>query len=74
MFVLNTIVQVWAVIAGIIVVFKDGLLKGIALIASVFVLHFLTSAATNGILYLHQKTLSQEELRNMSFMVQRCRG
>lgn len=70
MFLLNLLVQVWAVVAGIIVMFQDGFLTGAGLIAIVLALHHLFTAMSKGAMYLHQKTLRVDELRYMAIEAQ----
>jgi hypothetical protein len=73
MFILNSLVQIWAFIAAIIVAFNHGVLRAIALVAVVGAMHFVFSKLSNGLMYLHQKTMMRpDELQALGLMALLC--
>jgi hypothetical protein len=71
LFVLNLMVQLWGVIAGLIVWARHGFTRGLSLVIVVSVLHWLFTKLSMGLTYIHQKTiLSQEQAETMACMGQ----
>jgi flagellar motor component MotA len=48
---------------GIYLVFAHSFLRGLAIVALVGVLHFVTSKVADGLMLLRQKTMPEEELQ-----------
>ena len=70
LFLLNTLVQICGVVAGIVLIFKKSYFEGLGLIAIVLLLHALFSAMCNGVMFLHQKTIREDQLRRMTALAQ----
>ena len=70
MFILNQLVNLWSLIAGIIVVFRGNLFKGILIPVTVIVLHKLAMLVGESLMTLHQKTMDQSELQHMAKMAE----
>jgi len=74
MFILNTLIQLVAVVAGIFVAITDSIGKGVLLVVIVLVMHAIFTQLSNFLMYLHQKTLAKEDLQHMAIMAQVGRG
>ncbi len=68
--ILNMVVQFIAFGAGIYIAFSDSISRGLALIVLVIISHFFFSFLSNKLIHIHQKTLPEEELKRLMFVVQ----
>ena len=67
--VVSILVQLVGFIAGIYLIFAEGFWIGVGLIAVVAALHVASSQLSNGLLYLHQKTMRDDELEGLALAV-----
>ena len=65
MFILNTLVQLVAIIVGIYIAFSDSFGKGVLLVIIVLVMHAVFTQLSNFLMYLHQKTMSETDLQTI---------
>jgi hypothetical protein len=66
MFGLNVLVQLVGVVVAVYIAVTHSVKKGVTLVVIVGVLHFLISRLSNGLMLLHQKTMSEDELRRVA--------
>jgi hypothetical protein len=62
------LVQVWGLVAAVIVAFNHGVLRAVALVVLVGVMHWVFSKVSNGLMLFHQRTMSTEDLRGVQSM------
>ncbi|MDP2178301.1 hypothetical protein [Methylicorpusculum sp.] len=74
MFILNTLIQLVGVVAGIYIAITESIGKGVLLVVIVLVMHAIFTQLSNFLMYLHQKTLAKEDLHHMALMAQIGRG
>ncbi len=67
MLILNTLVQLVGLGGAIYLAFSRSLFRGVLLLVIVGVLHFVVSQLSNLLMFLHQKTLSEEKLRDLTW-------
>lgn len=71
MFAISMLFQIVGILSGIYLMFAESFGRGLALVAAIVILHWLFSILTNFSLYLHQKTLSEDEMESMAFFANR---
>ena len=63
---INILVQIAGLITGVYLVFAEGFWIGVGLITVVTVLHIACSLLSNGLLYVHQKTMREDEAEGIA--------
>lgn len=66
---LNLLVQVIGIISGIYLMASESLGKGALLLVIVVGGHYGFTALSNILMFLHQRTMGQDELRELAFAV-----
>ena len=65
---LNVVVQVIGIIASIYLMVSDSFSRGAALFVIVVGGHYGFTALSNALMYLHQKTMRKDEVRELAFI------
>lgn len=65
---LNVLVQLIGIVASIYLMVADSFSRGVALFVIVAGGHYGFTALSNALMYLHQKTMREDEIRELAFV------